>query len=127
MILVLLACLGSAAAPPVEPIPLLVEPAVTPAPAILLPSTQYAACRARVEGVEAPGECTRDADCQRAGCSQEVCVPAAKAGEVMTACDVEPCFSILDQCGCHDGLCTWSLTAAGLVRPSPLPLASPRP
>ena len=123
MIWLLLAC-GTNASEPVtgpaaQPVP--VSQPTPPAlrAAILTPASIYGACRERVEGEESPGECTADADCAKAGCSSEVCVPKAKAGEVMTACDVQDCFSVLDTCGCREGLCTWTLTAAGLARPLP--------
>lgn len=85
------------------------------------PESLYGQCRARVEGVEAPGECTVDADCAKAGCSQEVCLPAAKAPDVMSTCEILPCFRALETCGCHDGVCSWTLKPA-LPGPGPLPL-----
>lgn len=83
-----------------------------PGPASLDPASLYAGCRARVEGEEKAGECTVDADCARAGCSLEVCVPATTAPSVHTMCDVQPCFAVLDVCGCVSGQCTWSLKAS---------------
>jgi eight-cysteine-cluster-containing protein len=83
------------------------------------PRALYAACQDRVEGAGASGECASDADCARAGCASEVCVAAKQAPEVMTGCDVLDCFSVLDSCGCHDGLCTWTLK---LPAPGPTPL-----
>lgn len=89
----------AAAPPPVEESP--------PPASVADPAALYAACRERVEGPSAPGECVNDADCAPTGCSREVC---AKAGlEWMTACDVEPCFAVLDRCGCVDGVCSWSV------------------
>lgn len=69
----------------------------------------YGACRERVEGRETAGECATDADCSRAGCSQEVCVSAAAAGSVITTCERTPCLTVLDTCGCVEGVCSWSL------------------
>ena len=86
----------------------ILAPATTPAD----PAALYAGCRARVEGAEADGECTADADCARAGCSLEVCVPASIAVNVTTMCDVQPCFAVLDTCGCVSGHCSWSLKHA---------------
>ena len=100
-----------------------VEPAPAPAPqppeapvdpdVAQTPAALYAACEGRVEGPEAEGECTADEDCARSGCSQEVCVPKAEAAGLMTPCDVQPCFAVLDQCGCVEGRCRWSLKGAG--------------
>lgn len=90
-------------------------------PPVVPAATLYAQCRDRVEGVGAPGECTTDADCARAGCSQEVCVTRAAAAEVMTTCEVLPCFRVLDACGCHDGTCSWTIKETALV-PAPLTL-----
>lgn len=73
------------------------------------PASLYEECRGRVEGRETAGECETDADCQSAGCSQEVCTTKALAAEVMSTCEVRPCFSVLDACGCNDGVCAWSL------------------
>lgn len=73
------------------------------------PQSLYAGCKARVEGQETDGECSTDADCARAGCSREVCLPAAQAANVSTTCDVQPCFAVLDHCGCVAGRCSWSL------------------
>lgn len=95
---------------PVEP----VAPTVTPA-------DLYGACRERVEGPSTPGECTTDADCARTGCSSEVCTAAAKVGDVMSTCEVLPCFAALDTCGCHEGLCSWTLKAS-VPTPGKLPL-----
>lgn len=80
----------------------------------------YGACQERVEGSSTPGECHTDADCSRAGCSQEVCVPAREAAEVMSTCERLPCFNTLDTCGCHEGVCSWTLKeAGGALKPLP--------
>jgi eight-cysteine-cluster-containing protein len=73
------------------------------------PQMLYESCHDRLEGAEVDGECSVDADCGRAGCSQEVCVPAAKKGDVMTTCEILPCFGAVQNCGCHEGRCTWTL------------------
>lgn len=87
------------------------------------PASLYGLCRARVEGPEAPAECTTDAECGRTGCSQEVCAPIAKAGDVMTTCEILPCFRALDTCGCQEGVCSWSLKTE---LPGPGPLRLPK-
>lgn len=71
------------------------------------PASLYGACRERVEGAEKDGECTTAADCAPTGCSREVCAP--KGADLTTTCDVQPCFAVLDQCGCTAGHCTWTL------------------
>ena len=76
-------------------------------------SALYEECRTRVEGREKDGECQSDDDCGRAGCSSEVCVTTSLAAEVMTTCEVLPCFAVLDTCGCVEGRCSWSLAADG--------------
>jgi eight-cysteine-cluster-containing protein len=73
------------------------------------PGALYARCRDRVEGPEAEGECVTDADCARTGCSSEVCTTVALAPEIMTTCEVLPCFGALQACGCHEGRCTWTI------------------
>ena len=71
---------------------------------------QYALCKVRVEGSDTPGECTADSDCQRAGCSRELCISSTEAAlGVMSTCEVRPCFAVLSACGCHDGVCAWSV------------------
>ncbi len=82
----------------------------------------YARCQARVEGAQVAGECATDADCGRAGCSSEVCVPAAKVADVMTTCEMDPCFRVLGSCGCQAGECRWTLATAAppLLRPLPI-------
>jgi eight-cysteine-cluster-containing protein len=88
-------------------------PVADPNAPVPTPAEVYASCRARVEGEETPGECATDADCSPAGCSQEVCGPARSAGSVTTTCEILPCFSVLDTCGCHAGVCTWTIKAGG--------------
>ncbi len=73
------------------------------------PQMLYDHCHDRLEGAEVDGECSVDADCGRAGCSQEVCLPAAKKGDVMTTCEILPCFGAVEACGCHEGRCTWTV------------------
>jgi eight-cysteine-cluster-containing protein len=75
------------------------------------PREAYEGCRDRVEGEDTPGECATDADCAPAGCGHEMCIPAARAGDVMSTCEVLPCFAVLDTCGCHAGVCTWTVKA----------------
>ncbi len=99
------------------------EPRVEPEPvavvaASVTPEALYARCRDRVEGPEREGECTTDAECATAGCSSEVCLPAVRVPEIMTTCEVLPCFAVLGACGCREGRCTWTLGDA----PGGLPL-----
>jgi len=84
----------------------------------------YQQCRSRLEGPEIPDECSTDEDCARAGCSSEVCTTRAAASEVMTTCEVLPCFQAVEACGCVEGRCRWSLADA---MPSLEPLPAPRP
>lgn len=102
----LLGCSG-----PTSPVAVAVAPALgTPAGGGALTAEQlYGACEARVEGSSAPGECHTDSDCARAGCSQEVCVPARLVADVQSTCERLPCFTTLDTCGCHEGICSWTL------------------
>ncbi|MDP2308227.1 MAG: hypothetical protein Q8P18_19570 [Pseudomonadota bacterium] len=108
------------------------DPSVgTPGQSPLTPTEAYLGCKDRVEGVETAGECTTDADCAKTGCSQEVCVAKANAGDVMTTCEILTCFSVLEACGCHEGLCSWSLAdampALGRIKLPPKPPAEPAP
>ncbi|MCB9758691.1 MAG: eight-cysteine-cluster domain-containing protein [Alphaproteobacteria bacterium] len=115
----LLACDGGRASgpepvPPVAHTPAPLPPSASEVPPIDPasfddPDEAYTACKARVEGPEADGECTTDADCTATGCSGEVCVPSKVAAELMTTCEVRPCFAVLDACGCHAGRCSWSI------------------
>lgn len=72
-------------------------------------SAAYAQCRERVEGPEADGECSTDADCRAGGCSGEVCATVASMEGMMGTCEVLPCFSVLKECGCREGRCSWSV------------------
>lgn len=58
------------------------------------------------------GECRVDADCARAGCSSQLCVPAASAADVVTTCEYLPEYACLahTSCGCVDGTCAWRQT-----------------
>lgn len=98
------------AAPPVfmsEPAP---PPASSPAGTPPDAPALYAACQERVEGKTAPGECKVDGDCAKAGCSSEVCVATVNAADVITSCDVLPCFAVLKACGCVDTQCKWEVS-----------------
>jgi eight-cysteine-cluster-containing protein len=97
-----------APAPSLDPDP---DPAAPPTAPETTPAALYAECASRVEGPEADGECSTDADCTRAGCGSEVCATTAAAADLMTTCEDRPCFAVLDTCGCHDGRCTWTLRA----------------
>ncbi len=76
------------------------------------PGDLYAACRERVEGPESPQECAEASDCKTTGCSGELCVPVGLE-EQLTTCDVLPCYSVLDKCGCTEGFCRWSVRSVG--------------
>lgn len=76
---------------------------------IRTPKVMYEGCRDRVELPEAGGECTVDADCAKAGCAGEVCTTARAGAELTTACEEADCFGVLGTCGCHDGVCGWTL------------------
>lgn len=119
-------CRTASAPPPIAeaPTPASAEvPAAPPAPAaptaLPAPAAQplqevdvdalYAQCRERVEGPEADGECSTDADCRTGGCSGEVCATVAAVEGLMGTCEVLPCFSILKECGCVEGRCSWSV------------------
>ncbi len=107
---------GVAKEPAPEPIP------AEPAPTEMTPRGLYDQCVDRVEQPQADGECTTDADCKTAGCGREVCTTTTEAANVMTTCDVKLCFSILETCGCNEGLCNWSLKTeipAGQKLPTP--------
>ena len=74
----------------------------------------YEVCRDRVEGTEQEQECAQDSDCKAVGCSGELCVAAAEQ-EVLTSCEVLPCYRVLDECGCSEGRCRWSIRGVGAV------------
>lgn len=114
---------GASASAPVATAP------ATGAPAgggVLTAAELYGACEERVEGASTPGECSSDSGCSKAGCSQEVCVPTKAVAEIMTTCERLPCFQTLDTCGCHAGLCTWTLKAE-IPAFTPLPVLDPAP
>lgn len=93
-------------APPLK----LLQPLKTPNPITDNPESLYETCKVRVEGLSEAGECTTDADCVSVGCSSEVCVSTATAASGLnTTCEVLPCFSVLDSCGCIEGTCSWAL------------------
>lgn len=74
------------------------------------PAQLYADCKTRVEGSDQAGECSSDADCQKAGCSQELCISKAEAAEgMMSTCEIRPCFAVLETCGCTEGVCSWAV------------------
>ncbi len=118
-LILLIGCSGKNNTPETKPAPEPVEAAApTPAPepepeaeAPEKPTPQglYDECKERVEGRQKEGECTTDADCKTAGCGSEVCTTVADAAEVMTTCEGKLCFKILDTCGCHEGMCSWTI------------------
>ncbi len=132
----LIGCAGLLGSP--EIVPPDVPAGATTSPELVVPveiaaapptaSNLYEGCRVRVEGVETSGECATDADCARTGCSGEVCVASASAGDVVTTCEVLPCFAALDACGCHEGVCGWTLKEPALRKfPLPLPVTPAQP
>ena len=106
-------------------------PTADPAPAPAsggTPQSLYAECTDRVELPQKAAECKADADCATSGCGNEVCTTAAEKANVVTTCEDRLCFKVLDACGCHDGLCSWSLKAEvpeSQVPVSPLPSSLP--
>lgn len=58
-------------------------------------------------------ECKLDSDCAKAGCSSERCVPASKAGDMVSICLYRPEYDCLKMvsCGCDNGKCAWSTSA----------------
>lgn len=91
-------------------------PAADPGDAL---QAAYQACRERVEGDEADGECASDAGCAAQGCSGEVCAPAGSG--LMTTCEVLPCYEVLQSCGCRAGRCQWTVGARAGSRDVPRP------
>lgn len=92
------------------------------------PQSLYAECTDRVELPQKAAECKADADCATSGCGNEVCTTATEKANVVTTCEDRLCFKVLDTCGCHEGLCSWSLKATvpeGQVPTSPLPSSLP--
>jgi eight-cysteine-cluster-containing protein len=74
------------------------------------PAELYADCKDRVEGEDKPGECQSDSDCQKSGCSSELCISTTQAAQgIMSTCEVRPCFEVLSSCGCEAGVCSWSV------------------
>ena len=73
------------------------------------PEELYAECEDRVEAPEREAECTTDDDCMTSGCSGETCTTQDDAGELVSACEVLECFEVLDECGCQQGRCRWSI------------------
>jgi eight-cysteine-cluster-containing protein len=102
------------------------EPSAPVAAAPLDPQALYAQCRERVEGPEADGECSADADCVRGGCSQEICATPAALADLMSTCEVLPCFQVLQGCGCHEGRCTWTVGAPPADPSAPPVVLPPR-
>jgi eight-cysteine-cluster-containing protein len=58
--------------------------------------------------ISVAGECGTDADCVRAGCSSQLCVPDENAG-IVTTCEYKQEYACLAQtsCGCVEGRCSW--------------------
>ena len=111
----------NAAAPEAPPA---AEPEATSS--ALDPQALYAPCRVRVEGPEADGECSADADCVKGGCSGEVCATPKSLEGMMGTCEVLPCFEVLQACGCNDGRCTWTVGPAAAGSGAPPVVLPPR-
>lgn len=58
------------------------------------------------------GACGSDADCVRAGCSSQLCVPVSQENETVTTCEYLPEYACFAQttCGCVEGMCSWRQT-----------------
>jgi eight-cysteine-cluster-containing protein len=131
LLALLIACGGAASPPPSTQVPVVsASPSEIAPPAVSDPSggapitgaDLYGQCRDRVEGAATAGECVTDADCSKAGCSQEVCVSASAAKSVKTSCERLLCFSALDSCGCHEGTCSWTVKEPEMqLRTLPVP------
>lgn len=120
----MLACVAAAVdpAPPSPPAPVEVVADEPPPPPV--PSMPSVVAEARIEGPSTPGECRADSECVATGCASEVCVAGARAGEIITTCEVLPIFSELSACGCHEGVCSWTRVpgARELGAPRTLPV-----
>lgn len=75
------------------------------------PADLYAACADRLEQPEAAGECTTSDECAPAGCSAEKCITKVAAADLMSTCEVLPCFQAVEACACVEGQCRWSVRA----------------
>ncbi len=132
MVALFLACGGAASPPPSTLVPVVSAAPAESANAAVAPQRDpnapltgadlYGQCRERVEGASTAGECSTDADCSKAGCSQEVCVAAAAVQAVKTTCERLLCFNALDTCGCHEGTCSWTVKEPDIqLRTLPVP------
>lgn len=139
MFLAMLGACGSERnpSPPPQTVTAVAMPVATPvgaplpSPVISTPEevqAAYALCHDRVEGKSTPGECKTDTDCATAGCSNEMCVTAVAAKDIITTCEMQACFAVLSQCGCVEGLCQWSIApnARSMLRPNPIGLPQPQ-
>ena len=54
-------------------------------------------------------ECTLDSDCERGGCSSQLCLPKDKQTSVLTTCEFRPEYSCisLTNCSCAENKCKW--------------------
>ncbi len=59
------------------------------------------------------GECSSDADCAKAGCSGQLCVPEGSASGTITTCEYKEEYDCrkLTSCGCAQGRCAWAATS----------------
>ena len=85
----------------------------------VLPTTidLYEGCRDRLELPESDNECVQDSDCSKGGCGSELCIPRQVAKTMGSTCEVRPCFSTLNSCGCQAGKCQWTLKEGMIIQP----------
>ena len=85
----------------------------------VLPTTieLYEGCRDRLELPESDNECVQDSDCSKGGCGSGLCIPTQVAKTMGSTCEVRPCFSTLDSCGCQAGKCQWTLKEGMINQP----------
>ncbi len=115
----------AAGAEPKSPAPVSAPPPSAPVAAPLEPKSLYAECHDRLELPQGEGECKADTDCAVSGCGKEVCTTVKGATDLMTTCENKPCFTVVENCGCHAGACTWNLKAEMPAVPPPLPRSLP--
>ena len=130
LLLGLLACGRDQPSPPVQhisaPVPMTQTAVPRPDPVAVIPVVPaeraspeelYAKCEQRVEGAEVDGECASDEECANAGCGGEVCTTTSAAAGLTTTCEARLCFQVLENCGCSEGRCRWSLASEAPALP----------
>ena len=55
------------------------------------------------------GKCVQDSDCNKAGCSSQICTTKENAPTIITTCEFKPEYECYQQttCGCVQGKCNW--------------------